>query len=205
MRRHFWRHRTERRKRREEPSGAGFCPRLPRGAVRVAVDFGPRMGSVVITRRGATPERFAHPSVQPLLRDAKRGSALPPWVETHGYRHFVAPRRPRTPQTHRKWPNSRARAFVRAVFSQLTPGRIKSVSPLRTRGDSFFSIRTFSSTTNFGSPPSSGRHNSPSMSGCAYSTNFSFGRKPSSLIQSRGMKCSTLAMSPSGCKSTVHL
>ena len=28
--------------------------------------------------------------------------------------------------------------------------------------------------------------------------------KPSSLIQSRGMKCSTLAMSPNGCRPVVH-
>jgi len=49
-------------------------------------------------RRGATLESRAHPDVQASLRDVTLGLAPPPWVETHGYRHFVAPRRPRAPQ-----------------------------------------------------------------------------------------------------------
>ena len=36
-----------------------------------------------MTRRVATLEVRAHPDVQPSLRDATRGWAPPPWVETH--------------------------------------------------------------------------------------------------------------------------
>ena len=46
---------------------------------------------------------------------------------------------------------------------------------------------------------------SPSINGLAYSTNLSLGKNPSSLTQSRGMKCSTLAISPSGCIPVLHL
>ena len=41
----------------------------------------------------------------------------------------------------------------------------RSVSRARGCGGSFFPTGTFSSTTNFGKPPSSGRRSSPSMSG----------------------------------------
>src|SRR5258707_15684095 len=72
------------------------------------------------------------------------------------------------------------------------------------RAPSFFSTLLFSRVTYLGKPPSTGALTSPSINGRAYSTNLSFGRKPSSLIQSRGTKCSTLAMSDRGCKSVVQ-
>src|SRR5436190_3465034 len=71
-------------------------------------------------------------------------------------------------------------------------------------GASFFSTFAGSSDTYFGRPPSIGGRTSPSINGLAYSTNFSFGKKPSSLTQSRGTKCSTLAMSLNGCKPVVQ-
>jgi len=58
----------------------------------------------------------AHTDVQPSLRDATRGWVPAPWVETHGYRHFVAPRRRRAPQTQRKMSKLRnAELQLRAI------------------------------------------------------------------------------------------
>ena len=68
----------------------------------VAVDFSPRMGSIVVTRRGATVERHGP------VRSFSRRSATPasmfgrgPWAQAHGYHRCLAPRE------RRECPNSR--------------------------------------------------------------------------------------------------
>src|SRR6266478_3343705 len=90
------------------------------------------------------------------------------------------------------------------LIAQFAPEVSTSDSAYALAGN-FFSTRTFSNVTNFGKPFSIGYFTSPSISGRAYSTNFSLGRKPSSVNQSRGIRCSTLAISCNGCRSVVHL
>src|SRR5437016_432990 len=62
-------------------------------------------------RRGATLEKSGHtPDVQPSLRDAARGLASPPWVETHGIsslRDDLGSRKP-----NRKRPNFRVMEYT---------------------------------------------------------------------------------------------
>ena len=59
----------------------------------VAVDFSPRMGSIVMTRRGATVERH-HPVCSFSRRSATpdRMFGRVPWAQAHGYHRCLAPR-----------------------------------------------------------------------------------------------------------------
>src|SRR5439155_19597014 len=75
------------------PGGLDMSPQASRSeAMMVAVDFSPRTGGFVVTRRGATVEgRSSCLTVQPSLRDARSYVHRGPWAQAHGFQRSLVP------------------------------------------------------------------------------------------------------------------